>query len=114
MRRMLNSLLNIEIECLVVCGLCVDGFVCKLYKLDIPFNEIYRLIEIDSFQLPRNMDDLVKTRSILISFFNIKDIIDTTAKNLERMMKYRKTKKNIIIITYKLESNIEKIVETRM
>ncbi|CAG8627940.1 8327_t:CDS:10, partial [Ambispora gerdemannii] len=43
---------------LIICGLLVEGFQCRLFAMDLKYEAIYRMILLGKFYLPRDSSDL--------------------------------------------------------
>ncbi|KAF7722499.1 hypothetical protein EC973_003091 [Apophysomyces ossiformis] len=62
---MIDSLAKTRIQSPVVCGIGVNGFECHTYKMDLGYDGIYRLIELDDVMVASSIDDLAKVKRIL-------------------------------------------------
>ncbi|CAO3639221.1 unnamed protein product [Cunninghamella echinulata] len=87
MKNLLNELVNYKVESPVVVGLWVSGFFCKSYKMDLSYNGVYRLVQLDEFELPHTIDDITKSSTIISCFLKMKNIINNTITNLENASK---------------------------
>ncbi|KAJ8651880.1 hypothetical protein O0I10_012549 [Lichtheimia ornata] len=62
---MLNKLVGLQVPGPAVHGMWVDGMQVQTFKMDLVANGMYRLVEMDSFELVRSFDDLSRMRAIL-------------------------------------------------
>ncbi|KAI8329622.1 hypothetical protein BC941DRAFT_193891 [Chlamydoabsidia padenii] len=90
MMSILNRLIRLGLESPLVCGLWIDGHHCEALKMDLRANGVYRLIELDNFELPKSIDDLTKVRTIVQKLLKIKRLIDIMTEDIERSIKMRK------------------------
>lgn len=90
MMSILNRLIRLRLESPLVCGLWIDGHHCEALKMDLRVNGVYRLIELDNFELPKLIDDLTKVRTIVQKLLKIKRLIDIMTEDIERSIKKRK------------------------
>ncbi|KAF7722497.1 hypothetical protein EC973_003089 [Apophysomyces ossiformis] len=60
MKMMIDSLVENGIESPIVCSIWVNGFECHTYKMDLKYDGVYRLIELDNFTLVSSIEDLAK------------------------------------------------------
>ncbi|KAG1041036.1 hypothetical protein G6F43_012180 [Rhizopus delemar] len=90
MMSILNQLIRLGLESPLVCGLWIDGHHCEALKMDLRANGVYRLIELDNFELPKSIDDLTKVRTIVQKLLKIKRLIDIMTEDIERSIKKRK------------------------
>ncbi|ORX45539.1 hypothetical protein DM01DRAFT_1275528, partial [Hesseltinella vesiculosa] len=81
---MVNNLIRLGLESPVVCGLWVDGYHCECLKMDLRANGLYRLVELDNFDLPKSIDDLTKVQAITQKLLKVKMLIDKTTEDVER------------------------------
>lgn len=88
---MFNRLIRLGLELPIVCGLWIDGYYCVSLKMDLRANGIYRLVEVDKFELPKSTDDLTKVRTITQKLLKIKMLIDKVIADIERNIKKRKS-----------------------
>jgi Na+/glutamate symporter len=72
LQKMIDTLVDANIPSPVVCGVWVDGKTCSTYKMDLKYNGLYRLIELDAFQLPTTMEDIMKARKIFSMLMKLK------------------------------------------
>ncbi|KAG1050497.1 hypothetical protein G6F43_007233 [Rhizopus delemar] len=91
MMLMINQLIRLGLESPIVCGLWIDGYYCISLKMDLRANGIYRLVEVDKFELPKSTDDLTKVRTITQKLLKIKMLIDKVIADIERNIKKRKS-----------------------
>ncbi|CAO3631393.1 unnamed protein product [Cunninghamella blakesleeana] len=87
---MLNILVEFGVENSRTCGLWVNGFKCTLFTMDLCYNGVYRFIEVGNFELPKCMNDIIKTRAIITSLLKIRDIVDDTKKNIKNIIRWKK------------------------
>ncbi|CAO3596153.1 unnamed protein product [Absidia cylindrospora] len=92
MKLMLNALVDLGISFPVVCGIWIDGFETRVYKMDLRFNGVYCLIELGRNDLPSSMQDIFKVKPILQMLLELKRLVDEVAEKVERRIKPNSTK----------------------
>ncbi|KAI9318180.1 hypothetical protein BX666DRAFT_1599376 [Dichotomocladium elegans] len=103
MKRMIDILVAYGIDQPRVCGLwvqgtlillCYDhthsfgkcsGFSCHTYAMDLEYEGIYRMVELDQFHLPRTVADLVLTKHAMECLLKVKGIIIRTLGNINKL-----------------------------
>ncbi|OBZ81599.1 hypothetical protein A0J61_10353 [Choanephora cucurbitarum] len=64
-------------------GLLVDGFNCYLYKMQLLYEAIYEMTEMESFALPRSADELPLLKDFLQSMLRVKAFASEAFEELE-------------------------------
>ncbi|CAG8850648.1 14286_t:CDS:2, partial [Gigaspora margarita] len=65
---------------LIICGLLVEGFQCRLFAMDLKYEAIYRMILLGKFYLPRDSSDLGVLSTSIERLMQIKTIMTCSAE----------------------------------
>ncbi|CAO3635136.1 unnamed protein product [Cunninghamella echinulata] len=90
---MIDYLVDNGISNPTVCGAWIDDFNVKLFKMDLKYNGIYRMMEFNEFKLPESIEDIVKVPVILPYLLTLKDIIMRNVDNIITILNNKKHKK---------------------
>ncbi|ORX47445.1 hypothetical protein DM01DRAFT_1310313 [Hesseltinella vesiculosa] len=91
MMNMVNRLALLHVTAPRVFGLWVDGYHCQTYMMDTHYHSMYRMIELDTFDLPKVLDDLPKIRSVMQKLMKVKSLLDATVLDIDRLIRKRKS-----------------------
>lgn len=83
MKLMLNTIIKSNIEAPVVCGMLVEGYKCSTYKMDIPFPGVYRMINLQNFDICHDHSSFSSLPNMYKYLSQLKLIILDTAKKIE-------------------------------
>lgn len=75
----------------MVCGLWIEGYYSVSLKMELQANDMYRLVEIGKFELPKSIDDLTKGQTIAQKLLKIQMLIGKAIADIERNIKKRKS-----------------------
>ncbi|KAI9314810.1 hypothetical protein BX666DRAFT_414245 [Dichotomocladium elegans] len=65
------------------CGLLVQGYDCTLYQMDETYAPLYRMIEMGSFSLPKNAQELPLLPHAVETMLTCKGIVYRNAREVE-------------------------------
>jgi hypothetical protein len=88
LQKMIDALVDACIPSPIVCGVSVDVKTCSTYKMDLKYNGLYRLIELDTFQLPTTMEDIMKARRIFSMLMKLKSICEKVELTIKERKLY--------------------------
>ncbi|KAL1926233.1 hypothetical protein VTP01DRAFT_5930 [Rhizomucor pusillus] len=74
MKRMVDAMVELGVESPAALGIVVAGDVCRMFKTDLEFDGIYRMIQIGQFHLIRSTSDVNLTLTILEHLTHIKTL----------------------------------------
>ncbi|KAG2230188.1 hypothetical protein INT48_000416 [Thamnidium elegans] len=78
----LNQLVLLNIKDPIVYGLLIEGYECTLYEMKLEREAEYISRVVESFYMPRDMNDIALLPRITSIFLTIKDKIDMTIKSI--------------------------------
>ncbi|KAF7724813.1 hypothetical protein EC973_000697 [Apophysomyces ossiformis] len=87
MKLMLDALIKSEVPNPKVCGLLVNGSSCKTYRMDLEYEAIYRLVQLDEFELVTSINSMLQTTLVVESLLQLKELILSTAQRVDQSFK---------------------------
>ncbi|KAL1931837.1 hypothetical protein VTP01DRAFT_8893 [Rhizomucor pusillus] len=88
---MIDELIKKKFSGTVVAGIVISGSECRTYKMDIPASGIYRLVELQRFDLITRKTQIAVLPQVVEGFLQIKGIIAPTVTAIEARMNSRNT-----------------------
>ncbi|RHZ84847.1 hypothetical protein Glove_74g86 [Diversispora epigaea] len=87
---------------LIICGLLVEGFQCRLFAMDLKYEAIYRMILLGKFYLPRDSSDLGVLPTSIERLMQMKTIMTCSAeickKKIQNLSKRETIQGNVTLI----------------
>ncbi|KAI8364546.1 hypothetical protein BD560DRAFT_307197, partial [Blakeslea trispora] len=77
-----DSLVDFGVAEPQACGLLVEGDFCRIYRLDLYKEAVYRFACVGQFNLPRNYADFCLFPNIMEQMQLLKSLVDKTANNI--------------------------------
>ncbi|CAO3637683.1 unnamed protein product [Cunninghamella blakesleeana] len=87
MKRMVDCLVNEDIETVQVDGILVEGIKCHTYIMDLGYDGIYRIVQIGEFNLLRDSSDILLVPKIIEYLSQVKSFLLETANSIDLKFK---------------------------